>query len=145
MRSVLRRRRYVEEDESTAKEDWEELLERAHEYYSQCESLIRSGDYYDACEKAWAAAYFAIRALGLRYLGRETPPKGRTWREFVEEALQSAGVKDVKNWAELFTKLRGKLHGECFYGTIYEEPEHLPLIKRTSELLELVERLLKGH
>jgi hypothetical protein len=38
--------------------------------------------------------------------------------------------------------VRGKLHGDCFYGLFYEEPEHRPLTERAKHYVELVAGLV---
>ena len=37
---------------------------------------------------------------------------------------------------------RGRLHGECFYGQIFEEVEHMPLIRGVEKYIERVRALL---
>jgi hypothetical protein len=38
--------------------------------------------------------------------------------------------------------VRGKLHGEVFYGFFYEDEEHRPLIEKAREYILLIERLI---
>jgi hypothetical protein len=50
--------------------------------------------------------------------------------------------EDASRWAAYFVDVRGRLHGEVFYGLMYEEGEHRPLMEKAREYLELVEKLI---
>jgi hypothetical protein len=51
---------------------------------------------------------------------------------------------DASRWAAYFVDVRGRLHGEVFYGLMYEEGEYKPLMEKAREYLELVEKLVSG-
>jgi len=119
----------------------------ADEYYRLGMELFSRRDYYDAAEKIWASIRAATMALTERFLGRTTPPEGVYWREFVTDAFIRAGLskEEAKEMAAYYIEARSRLHGECFYGLIYEEMEHKPLIERAKEYISEVRRLLKGR
>jgi len=84
-------------------------------------------------------------ALTERYLGKITPQEGEYWRDFVALGFIRAGVgkEEAEKKAEYFVDVRGKLHGESFYGLFYEEREHKPLIEASKDYLDDVRKLLK--
>jgi len=86
----------------------------------------------------------ATLALTLRWPGRTEPPRGTSWREFVASAYARAGAPEGKarELVAFFVEARGRLHGECFYGQIFEEVEHVPLIRGVEKYLERVRALL---
>lgn len=57
-----------------------------------------------------------------------------------------AGTRDAKVRGHLeaayYIEVRGKLHGDCFYGLFYEEPEHRPLTEKAKHYAEPVARLV---
>ena len=127
--------------------DLEEIewhVEAARRYLEEAFKLLGSGDPYDAAEKVWAAVRHATMALTLKFIGLAAPTEGVTWREFVEEAFRRAGLsqEESRMWANYFVEVRRGLHGDVFYGLFYEEKEHRPLIERSREYVELVEKLL---
>jgi len=125
-------------------EEIEWHVEAARRYLEEAFKLLGSGDPYDAAEKVWAAVRHATIALTLKFIGSTTPTEGVTWREFVEEAFRRAGLsqEESRMWANYFVEVRRGLHGDVFYGLFYEEKEHRPLIERSREYVELVEKLL---
>jgi len=126
------------------KSEVEKYLEMADEYYRLGMKLFAEHDYYDAAEKIWASVKTATMALTEKFLGRTNPPKGVYWREFVTEAFIKAGLpKDAaEEKASYFIDVRSRLRGECFYGLIYEEIEHRPLIEKAKEYISDVRKLL---
>jgi len=118
-------------------------LETARAYLEKAREHLERGDPYDAAEKVWAAVWHATIALTEKYLGSSEPPKGWTWRRFVKEAFAKAGLseKEAEELTAYCIEVRKSLHGDCFYGRHYEEPEHKPLIDRAWEYVELIERL----
>ena len=128
-------------------ESVDKYLSMADEYYRLGMELFSRRDYYDAAEKIWASVKVATMALTERFLGRTTPPEGVYWREFVTDAFIRAGLskEEAKEMAAYYIEARSRLHGECFYGLIYEEMEHKPLIERAKEYISEVRRLLKGR
>jgi len=126
------------------KSEVEEYISIADEYYRLGMKLFSKEDYYDAAEKIWASVKYATMALTEKFLGRSTPPKGVYWRDFVTEAFIKAGLprKDAEERAAYFIEVRRGLHGECFYGLIYEEIEHKPLIERAKEYLSEIKKLV---
>ncbi len=122
----------------------EELLRRAYAYHSEAMRMLERGDYADACEKIWASVKSATAALTLRYMGRTEPPRGTSWRTFVAQAFVKAGLseREAGERADYFISVRDRLHGACFYGLIYDESEHRPLIERAGEYIEDVRRAL---
>jgi len=123
-----------------------ELLAKAEQFYEAGLRLLEEGDHFDACEEAWAVVKSAAQALTLRWLGRTEPPRGTSWREFVAKAFMRAGVPEGEAWelAAFFVEARGRLHGECFYGQIFEEKEHEPLIRSVRKFLDRVKELVKA-
>ena len=121
-------------------------VEDAKAYLEESRRLLERGDPYDAAEKAWAAVWRSTIALTEKYAGYSEPPKGYTWRAFVKEAFVKAGLseEEAEELAAYYIEVRSKLHGDCFYGRHYEEPEHRPLIERAREYVDLVERLIVG-
>lgn len=120
-------------------------LKMAEEYYKLAMELLARGDYYDAAEKIWASVKLITIALTQRYLKRVSPPKGVYQRNFLIEAFIKAGLseEEAKSMAEYFIDVRDRLHGACFYGMIYEELEHRPLMEKARNYLDLVKRLLR--
>jgi hypothetical protein len=120
------------------------LISMARFYLAEAFKHLEGGDPYDAAEKVWASVKHATRALTLRFLGEDIPSPGETWRSFVTRAFMRAGLsfEDASRWAAYFVDVRGRLHGEVFYGLMYEEGEHRPLMEKAREYLELVEKLI---
>jgi uncharacterized protein (UPF0332 family) len=118
-------------------------IETARAYLEEARQHLEREDPYDAAEKAWAAIWHATIALAEKYMGSSEPPKGWTWRAFVKEAFIKAGLSEGEagELAAYYIEVRGKLHGDCFYGRNYEEPEHKPLIERAWGYVSLVERI----
>jgi len=127
-------------------ESVDKYLSMANEYYRLGMKLFSRRDYYDAAEKIWASVKAATLALTQRFLGRTTPPEGVYWREFVTDAFIKAGLSrgEAEERAAYFIEVRRGLHGDCFYGLIYEEIEHKPLIEKAREYISEIRRLLKG-
>ena len=121
-----------------------EILGATRRYLNEAYKLVEKEDYIDACEKIWAAVKHATTALTLALLGVSEPPKGISWREFVKNALIKAGVgnEEAEKWAAYFIDVRSRLHGECFYGLIYEEREHRPLMDKAGSYVGLVEEII---
>jgi uncharacterized protein (UPF0332 family) len=122
----------------------EEHLKISRHYLDEAFKLLERGDPFDAAEKVWAAVKHATTALAMRILGEAAPPKGVSWRSFVKQAFLKAGLseEEVSKWASYFIDVRDRLHGGCFYGLMYEEEEHRPLMERAREYVDLVEELL---
>ncbi len=120
-------------------------LAMARQYLDEAYSLLERGDPFDAAEKIWAAVKHATIALTTAVLKEATPPKGVSWRSFVKEAFMKAGLseEEASEWASYFIDVRKSLHGDCFYGLIYEEEEHRPLMERAREYVDLVDKILK--
>jgi len=123
-----------------------ERIKAARWHLSQAYELLARGDPYDAAEKVWAAVKAATEALTGRVLAAQAPPKGMRWRSFVEEAFMKAGLggKEAEELAAYYIDCRDRLHGACFYGLLYEEDEHRPLMEKARWYVDLVERLLEG-
>jgi len=122
----------------------EEYLNISRHYLDEAFKLLERGDPFDAAEKVWAAVKHATTALAMRILGEAAPPKGVSWRSFVKQAFLKAGLseEDASKWASYFIDVRDRLHGDCFYGLMYEEEERKPLMERAREYTDLVEELL---
>jgi hypothetical protein len=122
------------------------LISMARFYLAESFKHLERSDPYDAAEKVWASVKHATRALTLKFLGEDTPSPGETWRSFVTRAFMRAGLSsdDASRWAAYFVDVRGRLHGEVFYGLMYEEGEYKPLMEKAREYLELVEKLVSG-
>jgi uncharacterized protein (UPF0332 family) len=131
---------YKDPDETDVKM----LIEMARFYLAEALKHLENDDPYDAAEKIWTSVKHATRALTLRFLGEDAPRKGETWRSFVTRAFIKAGLsfEEASRWASYFLDVRGKLHGEVFYGLIYEEEEHKPLIEKAKEYIDLVEKIV---
>jgi HEPN domain-containing protein len=116
-------------------------------YLVEARRLMEGGDVHDAAEKVWAAIRSATQALTTKLAGTVTPPKGTTWREFVKETLVKAGLtsEEADRWASYYIDVRDRLHGACFYGLIYEESEHKPLMLKAEEYVNLVKRILNNE
>mgnify|MGYP000081781866 CR=1 FL=1 len=116
----------------------------ARNYLDEGLKMLRGGDAHNAAEKVWASVKSATEALALRYHGTTRPPAGVSWRRFVKEAFRKAGLSEdeAEKLADYFLDVRGKLHGEVFYGFFYEDEEHRPLMERARDYLSLIERLL---
>jgi len=136
----------VAEREDLGEADIRKLIGMARFYLVEAFKYLERGDPYDAAEKVWASVKHATRALTLRFLGEDTPSTGETWRSFVTRAFARAGLnsEDASRWAAYFVDVRGRLHGEVFYGLMYEEGEHRPLMEKAREYLELVEKLISS-
>jgi uncharacterized protein (UPF0332 family) len=117
----------------------------ARRYLDEAYSLLERGDLFDAAEKIWAAVKHATIALTMAVLKEAVPPKGVSWRSFVKEAFIKAGLseEEASEWASYFVDVRKGLHGDRFYGLIYEEEEHRPLMERAREYVDLVDKILK--
>jgi HEPN domain-containing protein len=120
-------------------------LAMARQYLDEAYKLLERGDPFDAAEKIWAAVKHATTALTIAVLKEAAPPKGVSWRSFVKEAFMKAGLseEEASEWASYFIDVRKGLHGDCFYGLIYEEEEHRPLMERAREYIDLVHKILK--
>jgi hypothetical protein len=123
----------------------EKHLRMTDEYYRLGRELFSKGDYYDAAEKVWASVKAVTIALTLKYLERIAPPKGVYWRDFIAQAFITAGLSkdEAEERAAYFIDVRDRLHGACFYGMIYEEMEHKPLIDRAKDYLNRVKELVQ--
>jgi uncharacterized protein (UPF0332 family) len=117
----------------------------ARQYLDEAYKLLERGDLFDAAEKIWAAVKHATTALTIAVLKEAAPPKGVSWRSFVKEAFMRAGLseEEASEWASYFIDVRKGLHGDCFYGLIYEEEEHRLLMERAREYIDLVHKILK--
>jgi uncharacterized protein (UPF0332 family) len=117
----------------------------ARQYLDEAYRLLERGDPFDAAEKIWAAVKHATIALTIVVLKEAAPSKGVSWRSFVKEAFMKAGLseEEASKWASYFIDVRKSLHGDCFYGLIYEEEEHRPLMERAREYVDLVDKILK--
>jgi hypothetical protein len=118
-------------------------IRMAKQYLSEAFKLLEN-DPYDAAEKVWASVKHATAALTTKFLGRSVPAEGISWREFVKRAFLKAGLdeEEASDWAAYYIDVRDRLHGGCFYGLNYEEPEHRPLIERATHYVELVRKLV---
>jgi uncharacterized protein (UPF0332 family) len=116
----------------------------ARDHLEEAFRLLKQGDVHDAAEKIWASVKSATDALALKYHDTTRPPQGVSWRRFVREAFIKAGLKEeeAEKLADYFLDVRGKLHGEVFYGFFYEDEEHRPLIEKAREYILLIERLI---
>jgi len=87
----------------------------------------------------------ATMALTLKFLGRSTPPEGVYWRDFIAQAFVKAGLPkdEAEKKASYYIDVRDRLHGACFYGMIYEEIEHKPLIEKAKEYISSLKELIK--
>jgi len=121
-----------------------ERIEAARWYLVRAHELLARGDPYDAAEKAWAAVKAATEALTRAVLGAAEPPGGWGWRRFVREAFARAGLSEgeAEELAAYYIEARDRLHGACFYGLIYEEAEHRPLLEKAEWYLDSVARAL---
>jgi len=120
-------------------------LAMARQYLVEAYKLLERGDPFDAAEKIWAAVKHSTTALTIAVLKEAAPSKGVSWRSFVKEAFMKAGLSEdeASKWASYFIDVRKGLHGDCFYGLIYEEEEHRPLMERAREYIDLVDKILK--
>jgi uncharacterized protein (UPF0332 family) len=118
-------------------------IEAARAYLEKAREHLKREDPYDAAEKVWAAVWHATIALAEKYMGTTEPPKGWTWRMFAKESFIKAGLseKQAGELAAYYIEVRKSLHGDCFYGRHYEEPEHKPLIEKAWEYVSLAEKL----
>jgi len=87
------------------------------------------------------------KPLTAEIMGTVAPPRGVTWREFIRETLVKAGLtgEEADKWASYYIDVRDRLHGACFYGLIYEEAEHKPLMLKAEEYVNLVKRILNNE
>jgi len=122
-----------------------EHVKAARWYLERAYELPARGDPYDAAEKVWAAVKSATETLTSRVLAAPVPPKGSGWRIFVKEAFLKAGLseEEAEKLAAYYIDVRDRLHGACFYGLLYEESEHKPLMERARWYIDLVERVLE--
>jgi uncharacterized protein (UPF0332 family) len=120
-------------------------LETARAYLEKALEHLKREDPYDAAEKIWAAVWHATIALTEKHLGSSEPPKGWTWRRFVKEAFVKAGLseEEAEKLAAYYIDVRDRLHGACFYGLLYEEGEHKPLMEKARWYVDLIERVLE--
>jgi HEPN domain-containing protein len=123
----------------------EEHLKISRRYLDEAFKLLERGDPFDAAEKIWAAVKHATMALTIKILGEAAPPKGVSWRSFIKQALLKAGLseEEASKWASYYVDVRDRLHGGCFYGLVYEEEEHRPLMDKAKEYIDLVDKILK--
>ena len=123
----------------------DELISNAKKSYEDALKLLETQDYYDAAEKIWASVKTATMALTLKFLGRSNPPEGVYWRDFIAQAFVKAGLPkdEAEKKASYYIDVRDRLHGACFYGMIYEEIEHKPLIEKAKEYISSLKELIK--
>jgi len=122
-----------------------ERVKAARWYLERAYELLARGDPYDAAEKVWAAVKAATEALTVKVLAKRAPPGDWTWRRFVKEAFVKAGLseEEAEKLAAYYIDVRDRLHGACFYGLLYEEGEHKPLMKKARWYVDLIERALE--
>jgi uncharacterized protein (UPF0332 family) len=120
-------------------------LAMAKQYLGEAFKFLEREDPFDACEKIWAAVKHATTVLAMRVLKEAEPPRGVSWRSFVKETFLKAGLseEEASKWASYFIDVRSRLHGGCFYGLMYEEEEHKPLMEKAREYIDLVDKILK--
>jgi len=120
-------------------------LAMAKQYPSEAFKFLEREDPFDACEKIWAAVKHATTALAMRILGEVVPPRGVSWRSFVKETFLKAGLseEEASKWASYFIDVRSRIHGDCFYGLMYEEEEHRSLMEKAREYIDFVDKILK--
>jgi hypothetical protein len=51
--------------------------------------------------------------------------------------------EEASKWASYFIDVGKSLHGDCFYGLIYEEEEHRSLMEKAREYVDPVNKILK--
>jgi hypothetical protein len=73
----------------------------------------------------------------LSTLPRRSRPQSNT--------LLKAGLieEGASKWASYYVDVRDRLHGGCFYGLVYEEEEHKPLMEKAREYVDLVDKILR--
>jgi uncharacterized protein (UPF0332 family) len=122
-----------------------EHLAMAKQHLGEAYKLLEHGDPYDACEKVWASIKHSTIALTMAVLKEAAPLKKVSWRSFIKEVFMRTGLseEEASEWASYFIDVRKGLHGDCFYGLIYEEEEHRPLMERAREYIDLVHKILK--
>ncbi|HID18008.1 TPA: hypothetical protein EYP27_00520 [Candidatus Bathyarchaeota archaeon] len=105
-------------------EDYRKVLDLGLKYYEEGLALFRIHP-WNACEKVWGGIWNSTRALLKRMGLAEEPPKGITWRSYLEEVFMKYGLgkDEARDMAGIFIDARKKLHGACFYGGLYEEGE----------------------
>jgi uncharacterized protein (UPF0332 family) len=131
--------------EVTAMSSVEEHLKISRRHLDEAFKLLERGDPFDAAEKIWAAVKHATMALTIKILGEAAPSKGVLWRSFIKQALLKAGLseEEASKWASYYVDVRDRLHGGCFYGLVYEEEEHRPLMEKAKEYIDFVDKILK--
>jgi hypothetical protein len=115
-------------------------VKAARWYLGRAYELLARGDPYDAAEKVWAAVKTATEALTVKVLAKRAPPEGWTWRRFVKAGLSE---EETEKLAAYYIDVRDRLHGACFYGLLYEEGEHKPLMEKARWYVDLIERVLE--
>jgi HEPN domain-containing protein len=123
----------------------EDHLKISRRYLDEAFKLLERGDPFDAAEKIWVAVKHATMALTIKILGEAAPSKGVSWRSFIKQVLLKAGLseEEASKWASYYVDVRDRLHGGCFYGLVYEEEEHRPLMEKAKEYVDLVDKILK--
>lgn len=119
-------------------------ISQADEYYEEGLKLL--GEHPNkACESVWGAVDRATRALTLKLSGREEPPEGVSWVDFLQDVFIKAGLRsyEARIMALQHRGVRGELHGRCFYGGCHDKVEHEKIIRESLEYIQKIKEILQ--
>ena len=116
------------------------IIDDAKSLYRSAVTQIDNEDLRDAAEKAWCATKRATEALILYWTGAEPEYTSATSREIDRLGQDDAGIADL---AERYRVTRDRLHGDCFYKGILDNPRVIERnIHRAFDYIQTVERMI---
>ena len=116
----------------------QEIFIDARQLYGSAIERLDAGDIRDAAEKAWCATLRATNALIVALGGEEPARTPLTSRE-----LDRLAEKDprVKTLVGRYYSRQSRLHGDCFYVGLCEEPSTERRIRETVCYIQEAEKL----
>ena len=117
-----------------------EIFADAQQLYDAAIERLEAGDVRDAAEKAWCATKRATDALIVARGGREPEKSPQTSRELDRLAENDPRVKTLVG---RYYSRQSRLHGDCFYVGLCEEPAVERRIRETVQYIKDAENLTK--
>ncbi len=114
------------------------IFDDARQVHSDALKMLDQGDTRDAAEKAWCATKRATDALILARTGQEPQKTPLTSRLLDQLAGQEARVKVLVG---RYYSRQSRLHGDCFYIGLCNEPDTERRIRETAQYIQDAETL----
>ena len=116
----------------------QEIFEDARQLYRAAIERLEAGDVRDAAEKAWCATLRATNALIVSQGGHEPERSPQTSRELDRLAENDQKIKSLIG---RYTHPQSRLHGDCFYVGLCQEPATERRIRETDLYIQDAEEL----